>query len=92
MALPESVSGRLLEMVYYVVQFFKEEKEHKSGINITAVTSEATRVSEILMNMIPEEGNGSTEKEELCLSTPKWKKKHMRTISTLSWISQSDLC
>ena len=47
----QSVSDRPLkgmawEIVYNVAQFFKKQKEQKLNINITAVTSEATRVSE----------------------------------------------
>ena len=46
----KSVSGRSLENVYYVVQFFKQEKQHKLDINITAETSEATGISDTITN------------------------------------------
>ena len=38
--------------------------------NITAVTSEATGISERLMNTILKEGKGFLAKGELCFSTP----------------------
>jgi hypothetical protein len=43
----------LKEIVYNVAQFFKKQKEEqKLNINITAVTSEATRVSKRLVSTI----------------------------------------
>ena len=33
-----SSSKSVLEIIYYVVQFFKQEKEHKLDINVAAVT------------------------------------------------------
>ena len=60
------VSGRSLKkIINYVIQFFKQ---YKLDINITAVTSEATGVSERLKNTILKEGKGFLGKEELCFS------------------------
>ena len=50
-----------------MAQFFIQEKEHKLDINITAIISEATGISERLMNTIPKEGKGSLGKAELFL-------------------------
>ena len=52
-----------------MVSFFKQE--HELDINITAVTSDATRVSERLMNTILEDCKGSLKKQDLYFSTPK---------------------
>ena len=58
-----------------MAHFFKTQKEEqKLNINITAVTSEATRVSKILVSTILKEGKESLEKRKLCFSTPKGKK------------------
>ena len=47
----QSVSGR--EIVYNLAQFFKKQKEEqKLNTNITAVTSEATRVSRRLVSRL----------------------------------------
>jgi hypothetical protein len=47
--------------------FFKHEKEHNLDIIIMVVTSEATRIPEILMITIILQGKGSLEKWELFL-------------------------
>ena len=57
-----------------MAQFFKKQKEQKLNINITAVTSEATRVSKRLVSTVLTEGKESLEKGELCFCTPKGKK------------------
>ena len=65
-----------------MVQFSNREKEHKLGINITTVglKSEATGISERLMNTIHKRGKRSIEKEELCFSTPKEEKKNVKKL------------
>ena len=66
-----NASGMAREIVYNMAQFFKKQKEElKLNINITAGTSEATRVSKRLLK----EGKESLEKGELCFCTPKGKK------------------
>lgn len=76
----KSVSGRPLrgqarEIVYNVARFFKKQKEqHNMDMNIATVTSEATGVSERLVNTVLKEGKQSLERGELSFSTPKGKK------------------
>ena len=53
-----------------MAQFLKKQKEQKLN-NISAVTSEATRVSKRLVSTILKEGKESLEKGELCFPTPK---------------------
>ena len=69
-----------------MAQFFKQEKEQKLDIyyciNITAVTSEAVIVSEILMNTIPNEG---------CFSTPKKKNAQKELIVHIDFFTASDI-
>ena len=54
----------LKEIMYYVVQFFEQGKEHKLDINNSAVTSEVIGISERLMDTILKKGKGSFGKGE----------------------------
>ena len=62
--------------MYNMAQFFKKTKRRaKIKHNITAVTSEATRVLKRLVSTILKEGKESLEDRKLCFSTPKGVKK-----------------